>query len=79
MGNNSLTVELFTELSVGIVIFGVRFYTRWRTVGFRGYGLDDAAAGVAVVSVYLQPNESFSQLSCLGLLDPRSNFPLYLR
>ena len=46
----SLTIELFTELSIGIVIFAVRFYSRWRAVGFQGYGLDDAAAGIAIVS-----------------------------
>jgi hypothetical protein len=35
----SLTAELFSELAIGILIFGVRFYARWRMFGFRNFGL----------------------------------------
>ncbi|KAI3323400.1 hypothetical protein HD806DRAFT_535225 [Xylariaceae sp. AK1471] len=44
-----LAAELFTELVIGMVIFGLRFYARWKMVGFRGFALDDVFAGVAVV------------------------------
>ncbi|KAH7118298.1 hypothetical protein EDB81DRAFT_952672 [Dactylonectria macrodidyma] len=45
----NLTAELFSELGVGIIIFGLRFYSRWRVVGFRKFALDDLFAGVSVV------------------------------
>jgi hypothetical protein len=45
----NLPVELFTELGIGIVIFALRFYTRWRTVGSQNFGYDDIFAGIAVV------------------------------
>jgi hypothetical protein len=46
----NLTAELFTELAIGMIIFGLRFYARWKLVGFRGFALDDLFAGFAVVS-----------------------------
>ncbi|KAI0144498.1 hypothetical protein GGR57DRAFT_517974 [Xylariaceae sp. FL1272] len=45
----SLTIELFTELAFGVVLFAVRFYARWRLATFRGFGLDDFFAGVALI------------------------------
>jgi hypothetical protein len=45
----NLPVELFTELGIGIVIFALRFYARWRTVGPQNFGYDDIFAGIAVV------------------------------
>ncbi|KAH9906912.1 hypothetical protein F4778DRAFT_778344 [Xylariomycetidae sp. FL2044] len=44
-----LPTELFAELGIGMVIFGVRFYARWTTIGPRNWGLDDIFAGLAVV------------------------------
>ncbi|CRG83327.1 putative protein Mb3657 [Talaromyces islandicus] len=48
MGYN-LPVELFTELGIGILIFSLRFYARWKTVGPQNFGYDDMFAGIAVV------------------------------
>ncbi|KAI0011512.1 hypothetical protein F4779DRAFT_615534 [Xylariaceae sp. FL0662B] len=55
-----LTVELFTELGVGIVIFGLRFYTRWKVAGFRNFGIDDMFAGIAVVFWILEATFLFT-------------------
>lgn len=45
----NLPVELFTELGIGIIIFALRFYARWRTVGPQNFGYDDIFAAIAVV------------------------------
>jgi hypothetical protein len=45
----NLPVELFTELGIGILIFALRFYARWKTVGPHNFGYDDLFAGIAVV------------------------------
>jgi len=48
----SLTAELFSELAVGILVFGIRFFARWKLVGFHKFWYDDLFAGIAVVSTH---------------------------
>ncbi|KAI0832183.1 hypothetical protein F5Y06DRAFT_281240 [Hypoxylon sp. FL0890] len=50
----SLTVELWAELSVGLVVFAVRFYSRWRYRKASGMGLDDLFAVFAVINWVLE-------------------------
>ncbi|KAI1139214.1 hypothetical protein F5Y05DRAFT_341416 [Hypoxylon sp. FL0543] len=45
----NLVAELWTELSIGLVVFAVRFYSKWKYRDSRGLGLDDIFAGFAVV------------------------------
>ena len=45
----NLTAELFSELAIGILVFAVRFYARWKYSGSHDFGLDDVFAGFAVV------------------------------
>ncbi|KAI1505685.1 hypothetical protein F5X99DRAFT_215397 [Biscogniauxia marginata] len=56
----NLNVELFTELGIGILIFSLRFYARWRVAGFSGFGIDDMFAGVAVIFWILEATFLFT-------------------
>lgn len=66
----SLTAELFSELAIGILIFSLRFFARWKVVGFRNFWYDDLFAGIAVVSTNLKrarvPRIYFAEPGFLG-------------
>lgn len=47
---NSFLTELWVEYAVGIAFFALRFFARWRTVGFGKFALDDVFCGIGVVS-----------------------------
>ena len=75
----NLTAELFSELAIGILIFALRFYARWKYSGLRDFGLDDVFAGFAVVGDHRTPSLVNSGINCvLGILDSRIYFPLHL-
>lgn len=77
----SLPAELFSELGIGMIIFSLRFYAKWKYVGFRGFGLDDALAGIAVVSNHETIHggtRPHTNLGGSGILDSRSHVSLHL-
>lgn len=75
----NLTAELFSELAIGILIFALRFYARWKYSGFGDFGLDDVFAGFAVVGDHWTLSVMISSVNCgLGILDSRIYLPLHL-
>ncbi|KAI5924177.1 hypothetical protein F4810DRAFT_719425 [Camillea tinctor] len=55
-----LTTELFTELGIGIVVFSLRFITRWRVGGWQSFGIDDIFAAIAVIFWILEATFLFT-------------------
>ncbi|KAI1640577.1 hypothetical protein F4809DRAFT_589372 [Biscogniauxia mediterranea] len=55
-----LPTELFTELGIGVVVFGLRFFTRWRVGGSQSFGLDDMFAGIAIIFWILEATFLFT-------------------
>lgn len=43
-------VEQWVEYGVGMFVFALRYYARWKMVGFRGFSWDDLFAGLSMVS-----------------------------
>ncbi|KAJ9663886.1 hypothetical protein H2198_000646 [Neophaeococcomyces mojaviensis] len=60
----SLTAELFSELAIGILIFSLRFFARWKVVGFRNFWYDDLFAGIAVVFWVLEATFLYTCENC---------------
>ena len=46
---NPFTVEIWTLYSLGVTIFILRFFARWKVVGFRQMQADDAMAVLCLV------------------------------
>lgn len=47
---SSFVVELWTEYVVGMGAFFLRFYARWKTVGFKKFAVDDFFCFLGMVS-----------------------------
>lgn len=76
----NLPAELFTELGIGILIFALRFYARWRTAGPENFGYDDVFAGIAVVCwsfSLIRLNGALLTEICLHRFSGSSKQPFY--
>lgn len=47
---NAFILEQWLEYGIGMSVFVLRFYARWKSVGFEGYSWDDLFAGLSMVS-----------------------------
>ncbi|KAE8154453.1 hypothetical protein BDV25DRAFT_126534 [Aspergillus avenaceus] len=45
----NLNAELWAEFAIGMIVFVVRFYARWKTIGIRNFSWDDFFAALSVV------------------------------
>ncbi|OMP84629.1 hypothetical protein BK809_0001732 [Diplodia seriata] len=48
-------LEQWLEYGIGIFVFTLRFYARWKFVGFSGYSWDDLFAGISMIFFTLDP------------------------
>ncbi|KAI0114267.1 hypothetical protein F4776DRAFT_330749 [Hypoxylon sp. NC0597] len=56
----SLTIELWTELSIGLLVFALRFYAVWKYRGIRSLGFDDLFACLAIIFWILETTFLFT-------------------
>ncbi|TVY15980.1 hypothetical protein LARI1_G006733 [Lachnellula arida] len=65
-------IELWTEYGIGMFFFTIRFFARYKAVGFRGLAWDDLFSFIAMVefSCYFYVLSANISVSCYGALMP---------
>ncbi|TVY91878.1 hypothetical protein LAWI1_G004358 [Lachnellula willkommii] len=65
-------IELWTEYGIGMFFFTIRFFARYKAVGFRGFAWDDLFSFIAMVefSCYFYVLSADISVSCYGALMP---------
>ncbi|KAL2860814.1 uncharacterized protein BJX67DRAFT_386262 [Aspergillus lucknowensis] len=48
MGYN-LNAELWAEYAIGMIVFAIRFFARWKTIGIRNFSWDDGFAAASII------------------------------
>ncbi|KAF9639664.1 hypothetical protein BFW01_g11470 [Lasiodiplodia theobromae] len=69
---NAFILEQWLEYGIGMSIFVLRFYARWKSVGFEGYSWDDLFAGLSMIFFTFDPallNVVITHGSFVGLTD----------
>lgn len=57
-------LEIWLEYGFGALVYALRFFARWRLLGFRGWDWDDLFAGVSWVSLIVPNLKGLPCLHC---------------